>query len=157
MRMMCGYVDHSSSPGGPISYLTILSQWDHIFKNVIYATQSIVGDCFANRNFYVVYVPFFMVFGSVVSGYMTCAIFAKIQPSSTVFGGSLDAWVKTFYFIAVAQKIIATSLIAWRIAATERRSSAYRAGGGSLKPILRILVESALFDGRNNFARFLYL
>ncbi|KAJ6536755.1 hypothetical protein DFH09DRAFT_1178674 [Mycena vulgaris] len=151
MRMMRGYVDHSALLGGPVGYLGILSQWDHVFKNVIYATQSIVGDSVAvyrcwvlwNRNFYVVCVPFFMVFGSAVSGYMTCAIFAKIQVGSTVFDGSLDAWVKAFYSLAVAQNIITTALIAWRIAVTEQQASSYRIGKGNLMPILRILVESA--------------
>ncbi|KAJ7167683.1 hypothetical protein C8R46DRAFT_1218609 [Mycena filopes] len=151
MRMLRGYVDHSSLVGGPVGYLGILSQWDHVFKNIIYATQSILGDSVAiyrcwvlwNRNFLVVCVPFFMVFGSAVSGYMTCAIFARIPAGSTVFDSSLDAWVKTFYALAVAQNIITTSLMAWRIAATERQSSAYRLGQGNLMPILRILVESA--------------
>ncbi|KAJ7462118.1 hypothetical protein FB451DRAFT_1404597 [Mycena latifolia] len=151
MRMMRGYVDHSSLVGGPVGYLGILSQWDHVFKNVIYATQSIVGDSVAvyrcwvlwNRNFYVVCVPFFMVFGSAVSGYMTCAIFAKMDANSTVFDGSLDAWVKTFYSLAVAQNVITTSLMAWRIVATDRKTSAYRVGQGPLKSILRILIESA--------------
>ncbi|KAJ6536754.1 hypothetical protein DFH09DRAFT_1324499 [Mycena vulgaris] len=149
MRMMRGYVDHSALLGGPVGYLGILSQWDHVFKNVIYATQSIVGDSVAvyrcwvlwNRNFYVVCIPFFMVFGSAVSGYMTCAIFTKIQAGSTVFDGSLDAWVKTFYSLAVAQNIITTALMAWRIAAAEQQASSYRTG--KLTPILRILVESA--------------
>ncbi|KAJ6536784.1 hypothetical protein DFH09DRAFT_1315994 [Mycena vulgaris] len=151
MRMMRGYVDHSALPGGPVGYLGILSQWDHIFKDVIYATQSIVGDSVAvyrcwvlwNRNFYVVCIPFFMVFGSAVSGYMACAIFAKIQAGSTVFAGSLDAWIKTFASLAVAQNIITTALMAWRIAAAEQQVSSYRIGKGNLMPILRILVESA--------------
>ncbi|KAJ6536776.1 hypothetical protein DFH09DRAFT_1178709 [Mycena vulgaris] len=151
MRMMRGYVDHSALLGGPVGYLGILSQWDHVFKNVIYATQSIVGDSVAvyrcwvlwNRNFYVVCIPFFMVFGSAVSGYMTCAIFTKIQAGSTVFDGSLDAWVKTFYSLAVAQNIITTALMAWRIAVAEQQASSYRIGKGNLTPILRILIESA--------------
>jgi hypothetical protein len=74
---------------------------------------------------------------------MTCAIFSKIQPGTTVFDGSLDAWVKTFYSLAVAQNIITTTLVAWRIAATDKQSSSYRVGQGNLIPILRILVESA--------------
>ncbi|KAJ6519346.1 hypothetical protein C8R45DRAFT_18985 [Mycena sanguinolenta] len=151
MRMMRGYVDHSSLPGGPVGYLGVLSQWDHVFNNVIYATQSILGDCVAvyrcwilwNRNFSVVCVPFLMVFGSAVSGYMTCAIFAKIQPGSTVFDKELDSWIKTFFVIAVAQNIITTTLMAWRIAAADRQTSSYRVTKNNLLPILRILIESA--------------
>ncbi|KAJ7682245.1 hypothetical protein DFH06DRAFT_1388664 [Mycena polygramma] len=95
---------------GPVGYLGTLSQWTHVFENVIYA-QSIVGDSIAvyrcwvlwNRNFLIVCVPFLMVIGSTVSGS------AKIQPGSTVFDTSLDAWVKMFYSLAVAQNIITTS------------------------------------------------
>ncbi|KAJ6519377.1 hypothetical protein C8R45DRAFT_19776 [Mycena sanguinolenta] len=151
MRMMRGYVDHSSLPGGPVGYLGVLSQWDHVFNNVIYATQSILGDCVAvyrcwvlwNRNFFVVCVPSLMVIASAVSGYMTCAIFAKIHPGSTVFNNALDAWIKTFFAIAVAQNVITTTLMAWRIADAEKQSSAYRTSKSNLIPILRILVESA--------------
>ncbi|KAJ6486464.1 hypothetical protein C8R47DRAFT_524041 [Mycena vitilis] len=151
MRMMRGYVDHISLEGGPVGYLGILSRWDHILNNVIYATQSIIGDCVAvyrcwvlwNHNFFVVCIPFFMVFGSAVSGYMTCAIFARIQPGSTVFDEALDAWIKAFFSIAVAQNIITTCLMAYRIAALDRQSSSYRIGRGHLIPMLRILVESA--------------
>ncbi|KAF7367306.1 hypothetical protein MSAN_00792700 [Mycena sanguinolenta] len=151
MRMLRGYVDHSSLPGGPVGYLGVLSQWDHVFNNVIYATQSILADCVAvyrcwvlwNRNFFVVCIPFLMVFGSAVSGYMTCAIFAKIHPDSTVFNSALDAWIKTFFAIAVAQNVITTTLMAWRIADAEKQSSAYRTSKSNLIPILRILVESA--------------
>ncbi|KAJ7044837.1 hypothetical protein C8F04DRAFT_1174595 [Mycena alexandri] len=140
-----------SLPGGPVGYLGILAQWDHVFSNVIYATQSILGDAVAvyrcwvlwNRNFFVVCLPFLLFFGSAVSGYMVCAIFAKIQVGSTVFDISLDVWIKTFFTIAVAQNIITTGLMAWRIAATDRKASSYRTGQGNLIPILRILVESA--------------
>ncbi|KAJ7682235.1 hypothetical protein DFH06DRAFT_971399 [Mycena polygramma] len=166
MRMMRGYVDHGSLPGGPVGYLGILSQWDHVLNNVIYATQSIIGDCVAvyrcwvlwNHNFLVVCVPFFMVFGSAVSGYMTCARFAKIQPGSTVFDDSLDAWIKAFFSIAVAQNIITTSLMAWRIATINRQSSSYRVGRGNLMPMLRILVESAaLYLAAEVILLFLYV
>ncbi|KAJ7118540.1 hypothetical protein C8R43DRAFT_1137279 [Mycena crocata] len=151
VRMLQGYVDHSSSVGGPVGYLGVLSRWEHVFKNVIYVTQSLVGDsvvvyrCWVlwNRNFFVVCVPFFMVFGSAVSGYIACSIFAKIKAGSTVFDDSLDAWVKTFYSLAVAQNVITTSLMAWRIASAEKQASPYRLGRSNLMPILRILVESA--------------
>ncbi|KAJ7462110.1 hypothetical protein FB451DRAFT_1044024, partial [Mycena latifolia] len=60
-----------------------------------------------------------------------------------VFDSSIDAWVKTFYSLAVAQNIITTTLMPWCLAATDRKTAAYQVGQGNLKPILRILVESA--------------
>ncbi|KAJ6458641.1 hypothetical protein C8R47DRAFT_146651 [Mycena vitilis] len=151
-QMMRGYADHSSLAGGPVGYLAIISQWDSVLKNVIYTTQSIVGDSVAvyrcwvlwNRNFFVICAPLLMVFGSTVSGYMTCVLLGKIQPGMMVIGGSpQDAVVKTFFSLAVAQNVITTSLMAWRIAATNIRSSSYRIGQTNFMPMLRILVESA--------------
>jgi hypothetical protein len=74
---------------------------------------------------------------------MVCYVLTKDQPGSTVFDDSLDVWIKSFYSLAVAQNIITTSLMAWRIAVTDKQSAAYRVGEGNLIPILRILVESA--------------
>ncbi|KAJ7167686.1 hypothetical protein C8R46DRAFT_1269928 [Mycena filopes] len=162
MRMMRGYVDHGAQPGGPVGYLGILSRWDHVLKNTLYVTQSVVADSVAvyrcwvlwNRSFVIVSAPLVMALGGAVSGYMACHILTKVQVGSTVFEGTLDAWITAFYALAVAQNIITTSLIAWRIAATERASARYRLGQSNLLPILRILVESAALY---LFAEFLVL
>ncbi|KAF7352353.1 hypothetical protein MVEN_01199000 [Mycena venus] len=79
-------------------------------------SQFIAAGCYGTGIFLVVCVPFLMVFSSTVSGYMTCAIFSNIHPGTAVLDGSLDgslgAWVKTFYSLAVAQNIITTGLMA---------------------------------------------
>ena len=50
-RMVRGFVDHATDPGGAVGYLGALAPWDHVFKDTLYATQEILGDgvavCFA--------------------------------------------------------------------------------------------------------------
>lgn len=43
-RMIRGFVDHATSPGGAVGYLGALAPWDHVFKDTLYATQEILGD-----------------------------------------------------------------------------------------------------------------
>ena len=78
----------------------------------------------------------------VVSGYTVCGLYSTVDPNATVFNPRLQRWITTFYSIAVIQNILTTSLMAYRIWHTDRKSSSIRATG-SLLPILRILVESA--------------
>lgn len=50
-RLVRGFIDHANTPGGPVAYIGTLSLWDHIFKDTLYATQSILGDAAAVRHF----------------------------------------------------------------------------------------------------------
>ena len=48
-RMIRGYVDHATTPGGAVAYIGNLASWDHVFKDTLYATQEIFGDAVAVR------------------------------------------------------------------------------------------------------------
>lgn len=48
-RMIQGYVEHADVPGGAVAYLGNLASWDHVFKDVLYATQEIFGDAVGVR------------------------------------------------------------------------------------------------------------
>lgn len=79
-----------------------------------------------------------------VSGYSVCGLYPTEDPNSTVFDPRLQHWITTFYSISVVQSGMTTSLMAFRIWQTDRRSAKYRTNKeGNLMPILRILVESA--------------
>ncbi|KAJ7432399.1 hypothetical protein FB451DRAFT_1420643 [Mycena latifolia] len=150
-RLVRGYVDFRTIPGGPVGYLGVLSTWHHIFKDTLYATQSILGDAVAvyrcwilwNRDYKFVIFPFMLLLTSTVSGYMVCALYTTVDPTATVFDLRLTNWITTFYSIAVVQNIITTSLMALRLWQGEKQSARYRMGGGAFLPVLQILVESA--------------
>ncbi|KAJ7477452.1 hypothetical protein FB451DRAFT_1454190, partial [Mycena latifolia] len=150
-RLLRGFTDFQSAPGGPVGYLGVLSTWHHIFKDTLYATQSILGDAMAvyrcwilwNQEYKFVIFPFCLLLTSAISGYMVCGLYTTVDPAATVFDPRLTNWITVFYSIAVVQNIITTGLMALRLWQGEKQSTRYRLGGGSFLPILQILVESA--------------
>jgi len=150
-RLIRGYVDFGMAPGGPVGYLGVLSTWHHVFKDTLYATQSILGDTVAvyrcwilwNREYKYLAFPFMLLLTSAVSGYMVCGLYTTVDPAATVFDPRLTNWITTFYSIAVAQNILTTGLMALRLWQGEKESARYRLGGGVFLPVIRILVESA--------------
>ncbi|KAG6811123.1 hypothetical protein H0H92_008856 [Tricholoma furcatifolium] len=151
IRLLAGYVDHATTPGGPAAYIGNLRPWDHILKDTLYATQENLGSAAAiyrcwilwNRDWRVTVLPIALLLANCVAGYTVCATYSSVDPTETVFSSRLDHWIKTFYSIAVILNIITTSLMAYRIWNAHRRSAAYVQGRGNLLPILQILVESA--------------
>ncbi|KAF7288863.1 hypothetical protein HMN09_01368800 [Mycena chlorophos] len=150
-RLIRGFIIFRDAPGGPAAYLGVLEYWDHIFKDTLYATQSIFGDAAAvyrcwilwNSNWRIVVLPFLLLLGSTVSGYMVCGLYTTVDPTATVFNPRLANWITTFYSIAVAQNIMTTSLMAYRLWSVDARSAAYRVHRSPFIHVLRILVESA--------------
>jgi len=150
-RLIRGYVDFRLAPGGPVGYLGTLSTWDHIFKDTLYATQSILGDAVAvyrcwilwRGDYRLIIFPAMLLIASTVSGYMVCGLYTTVDPTATVFDPRLANWITTFYSVAVAQNIITTGLMSFRLWQVERTSSQYRLGSGNFLPVLLILVESA--------------
>ncbi|KAJ7672837.1 hypothetical protein B0H17DRAFT_1083527 [Mycena rosella] len=150
-RLIRGFSDFRDTPGGPVGYLGNLALWDHVFKDTLYATQSILGDAVAvyrcwilwNKDYRFIIFPSMLLIGSTVSGYMVCGLYTSVDPTATVFNPRLTDWITTFYSIAVAQNIITTGLMAIRLWQGEKKSARYRVDKGNLMPVLRILVESA--------------
>ena len=80
---------------------------------------------------------------SVVSGYSVCGLYPTEKADASIFDPRLLAWISTFYAVTFTQSLLTTSLMAYRIWQTDRRSAKYRTGEGNLLPLMRILVESA--------------
>lgn len=151
-RMVEAYVVHRNDVGGPAAWISKLAPWDHVFKDTLYATQEMLGDAAAiyrtyvvwGRNWKAIAVPGALLIVSLISGYSVCGLYPTEDPNSTVFDPRLQHWITTFYSISVVQSGMTTSLMAFRIWQTDRRSAKYRTNKeGNLMPILRILVESA--------------
>jgi uncharacterized membrane protein len=150
-RLLRGYVDNRLSPGGPAAYIGNLRPWDHILKDTLYATQENLGSAAAiyrtwvlwSGDWKVIALPMVLLTMNIVAGYIVCATYSKVDPTSTVFIPALNNWIKTFYSIAVALNIITTGLMSYRIYMTHRNSSNYQVGKGRLISVMRILIESA--------------
>ncbi|KAJ6462475.1 hypothetical protein C8R45DRAFT_1108125 [Mycena sanguinolenta] len=75
-----------------------------------------------------------------VAGCVVVVLFANLAPGASIFSPALTTWIDT---VAVAQNIITTSLIAFRLGQIETQSKRIRLADGVFLPILRVLVESA--------------
>ncbi|KAJ8517272.1 hypothetical protein ONZ45_g5513 [Pleurotus djamor] len=152
-RILQGFSVHVNDDGGPVGYLGDLRKWHHILKALLYVTQEVLGNaaatyrCFIiwNRKWRVVAVPVILLMGSTATGYACCGRFAQFQtdPVISIFDARLYSWVLSFYVLAVAQNIITTSLMAYRLWNTSRKTAQFKATENRLLPILRIIVESA--------------
>ncbi|KAJ6450100.1 hypothetical protein C8R45DRAFT_121674 [Mycena sanguinolenta] len=150
-RTIRGFVDFGTAPGGPAAFLGDLSTWHHIFKDVLYTIQCLLGDGMAvyrcwilwNREYKFVLLPFCMFLTNAVSGCMIIVLFTDVGSNASIFDPRLTIWITVFYSMAVAQNLITTGLMSLRLWQRERESSRFRLGGGVFVPVLRILVGSA--------------
>ncbi|KAJ7882622.1 hypothetical protein B0H14DRAFT_3433416 [Mycena olivaceomarginata] len=150
-RVITGYVDFGTTPGGPVAFLGVISSWHHIFKDVMYTLQSLLGDAMAvyrcwilwNRDYRFVILPFCLLLTSATAGSTVTVLFANIGPTGSIFDPRLTNWITVFFSTAVAQNIITTGLMSLRLWQREKRSAQYRTSRGVFIPILLILVESA--------------
>ncbi|KAJ7713622.1 hypothetical protein B0H16DRAFT_541962 [Mycena metata] len=152
-QLIRGYVDFRLAPGGPAGYIGQLSRWDHSMKDTLYVTQTILGDVAAiyrcwilwNRDWRIIVLPASLLCVTIGTGYyITDVLYLRQDPNATIFDPHLLHFITLFFSIAAAQNIITTGLMGWRLWQGEHRAKGQRLGG-SLMPILRILVESAAF------------
>ncbi|EKM51486.1 uncharacterized protein PHACADRAFT_261647 [Phanerochaete carnosa HHB-10118-sp] len=150
-RLIQGYVIHRDYPGGPSAWFSVLSSWDHVTKDTLYATQEILGDAIAiyrawilwNQDCRILFPLVVLLIGGTISGYTVCGTFTEEHGTSNIFDHKLKSWISAFYAISFVQSVLTTGLMAYRIWSTERFSAKYRLDNRSLLPYLRILIESA--------------
>ncbi|KAF8142258.1 hypothetical protein K438DRAFT_1692179 [Mycena galopus ATCC 62051] len=150
-RIFVGYVDFASAPGGPVSFLGVLSTWHHVFKDAVFTLQTILGDAIAlyrcwilwNRQYTVAVIPMCLLIVNIVSGSMVTTLFATSDPNASIFSSRLTHWITLYFSVAVVQNVITTGLMALRLWKMDRKSARIRVGGGLVLPVLRILLESA--------------
>ncbi|KAE9402333.1 hypothetical protein BT96DRAFT_855837, partial [Gymnopus androsaceus JB14] len=148
LRMIQGYTE---DPAGPLAFYDTINLWSSVTKNVVYATQEVLGSVAATYRCYVLWdrdwrfllLPTVLILGSLVSGYGACALLAKPGIGSSIFNAKLASWVRIFYALAVIQNVITTSLMAYRIWTSYKRTSACKHNSRGLLRVIRILIESA--------------
>ncbi|KAJ7747022.1 hypothetical protein B0H16DRAFT_1888932 [Mycena metata] len=146
-RMIRGFVDFGNASGGPVSFLAVISHWTHIFNDVLFTIQILLGDAMAvyrcwilwNRDYKFVILPCCLLLVSLVSGVKVCTGVAD----ASGFDTTLSTWITLSFSVAVVQNIITTTLMALRLWLTERKSTRFRMDSGAFLPVIRILVESA--------------
>ncbi|KIK57029.1 hypothetical protein GYMLUDRAFT_247300 [Collybiopsis luxurians FD-317 M1] len=172
-RLVAAYVFNGTNPrGGPAGYLGNLGHWDAIFYETLYSTQEILGGAAAiyrtwvlwNKQFKIVALPIVLLILTIavelliysnndlsvwlVFGYWTDALFTR---PGTLEGNlhdllQLDAWIRTFYAVAVVQNILTTSLMIYAIYRNYRNTVGANVrsfGGISMTWLMRTMIEAA--------------
>ncbi|KAJ7737649.1 hypothetical protein B0H14DRAFT_3611184 [Mycena olivaceomarginata] len=128
-RVITGYVDFGTTPGGPVAFLGVISSCTQ--SRVFWVMQwqcTVAGSCGIEIT---------------VAGSTVTVLFANTDPTASIFDPRLTNWITVFFSTAVAQNIITTGLMALRLWQREKRSTQYRISRGGFIPILLILMESA--------------
>ncbi|KAF9465436.1 hypothetical protein BDZ94DRAFT_1214614 [Collybia nuda] len=151
-RMIQAYIWLRDSVG-PVFYLLDMRRWDNIAHNLNLCFMTWLGDalviyrCFIiwNRSYLVILVPSLLLIFSIAVNVVI--MFWLTHPFSVSFMG-LITWMDMVYPVNLAQNILTTGLIAFKILYQHRISTAagVRRAGSRLRliHIVRILVESAM-------------
>ncbi|KAF4580795.1 hypothetical protein AB1N83_008442 [Pleurotus pulmonarius] len=147
-RIQQVFVAHAGYPGGVSAYIADAMRWEDIATNILYGTQEVLGNAAAVYRCYVLWskdwriiaLPLMLLVGSLVSG---CTMIPPLAAADTPATLPIDRSIKVFYSLAVAQNVLTTALMAFRIWRTWSESAKYYEGENTLLPIIRVLVESA--------------
>ncbi|EJT99281.1 hypothetical protein DACRYDRAFT_82382 [Dacryopinax primogenitus] len=151
-RLIHGFVLNESVPGAAVLYLYSLSEPTQKAKDIVYVTQSLLGDglniyrswLIWNKNWRIPVFPMLLWLTTCVVGYYIPGyLFQFYQTDSNIFGSRYRTYVTIWYTLTMVQNIITTSLIAFRLWRHERQIGDYRTGNFSLTSIIQIILESA--------------
>ncbi|KAJ6631244.1 hypothetical protein B0H10DRAFT_1657146, partial [Mycena sp. CBHHK59/15] len=118
--------------------------------NVLYTTQTILGDGFIIYRLYQVWghnrlvcAPFVLCFfGSIATGTGVLVSQTLRKPSQSIFSGALHDWPVAFYVMTFVVNVGCTTLIAYRIWDVNRQTKKLKTG--TLVPVAVVIVESGL-------------
>jgi len=174
-RIWIGFVGQKGKLD-PVLYFSDVSQQTFVFKNAIYSFQTAVGDGVVLYRAYAVWrtpwpliLPFTVYCGVIAASIGSVYTVSITTPnSSNVFFKSTGQWITAFYAATFTCNLLATLTLAIRLWVIERRAASFRAGGGTLRPVLLIVIDSGflysvtLFSAlmcfvNNNNAQFIVL
>ncbi|KZT55227.1 hypothetical protein CALCODRAFT_518843 [Calocera cornea HHB12733] len=132
----------------PTAYLADLTQWKEVFRTGVYVVLTAVADTLFiyrlymvwSRNIYICIVPILLLSGSLTSGVGIEVAIASSKGSS-LFATGIAAWVTSFFSISLAQNVLTTALIVFRIWRVNM-AGVGQMGQNSLWPVITIILES---------------
>ncbi|TFK25796.1 hypothetical protein FA15DRAFT_617035 [Coprinopsis marcescibilis] len=151
-KMIRAYALYVNSPVGvPVVYFQDFSQWDNFIHAVIGGLLTWIGDvlviyrCFLiwRRNYYVIAFPAFLLAVSVAT---TIVNWYWFQNPTSIPYSTMEPFMKVIFPVNLAQNLITTGLIAYKIYKQHRETRAsglVLASTVDLFTIARIVVESA--------------
>ncbi|KAG2121268.1 hypothetical protein DEU56DRAFT_974687 [Suillus clintonianus] len=155
-RMERGLVEYRDSfPGGPVAYLADVSQTMYVIKCALYVLQTLLGDgaviyrCYVVwQSVWVIILPSMLWCSSAVTAFYSVYNFS--QGSRIRHAGSFDKATEqlntAFLASTLSTHLICSGLLVFRIWMIERNGSTIRNPKSTTMPILRALVDDALYS-----------
>ncbi|KAH9479867.1 hypothetical protein JR316_0008463 [Psilocybe cubensis] len=153
LRFLRGFILHRGN-SGPIGYMYDFTRADTILDSSVFCVIIWIGDalviyrCFYvwNHNYWIIVLPALLLTASI--GVNIYVLWWFTHLTAVVNEAASFGLVRSIYPLALAQNVITTGLIAYKIYHQHRASSAHgivdRSSKLTLYRILRIMVESAM-------------
>jgi len=137
-------------PGGPIADLELLAQWKEVSRTALTCTYFVLADAILiyrcwivwAKNAWIVVLPLILFLGSATVDIFMVVTMAGLHDGASIFVISLHNWITAVISLTLAQNIIVTSLIVFRIWRVNMSTAASAAG--SLRPVMSIILESGV-------------
>ncbi|EJT96574.1 hypothetical protein DACRYDRAFT_25603 [Dacryopinax primogenitus] len=138
----------------PTAYLGDLTQWKEVFRTGVYIALTAVADSLFiyrlymvwSRNIWICILPMLLLAGSLTSGIGIEVAIASLKGSG-LFASGIAAWATSFFSISLAQNVLTTLLIVWRI--WRVNLGAGHLGSNSLWPVIAVILESGALYSAN--------
>ncbi|KAH8984386.1 hypothetical protein EDB86DRAFT_153961 [Lactarius hatsudake] len=149
VQLIRAFIGAAGTLDGPSNYLLDQSTPEHVAQEVLYITNSLIGDAIMiwrlwiiwNRNFWLC-VPFIVLcIASGVTGYTALVNLARLTPADTVFLSRVHNWLIATWALSIATQLGATLLIGYRFWKSIQWNSSKGLRASRLS-VLWILVES---------------
>lgn len=145
------FVVHGNKENGSRDFFNTLSNPTYVVKDVIYVSQTLIGDAFVtyrlfmvwNRSWPIIAFPIVLLLGAAVAGYGACVEIGLVEGLGVVFASNIAPWGKSFFVISLTTNVFTTFGIAGRLVWLSRRMKSYRTNGLSHWDVVETLVQSA--------------
>ncbi|KZO89934.1 hypothetical protein CALVIDRAFT_433302 [Calocera viscosa TUFC12733] len=146
-----------NAPGGPIADLELLAQWKEVTRTALTCSYFCLADavliyrCWIvwSKNFWIVLFPIILFIASATVDIFMVVAMANLNSGDSIFATALHDWIEAVISLTLAQNIIVTLLIVFRI--WKVNMSTALSAAGSLRPVMSIILESGVIYAASLF------
>ncbi|KZT60443.1 hypothetical protein CALCODRAFT_506885 [Calocera cornea HHB12733] len=147
-RAQKGFITLRDADGGPVAYFGAMSSTEEVLRTAFICAYLVLADailiyrCWVvwSENYWIVAFPFLLWIGSIVVDSIMIATMARMDSTISIFVINLGKWITAVLSFTLAQNIIVTALIVYRIWVVN--TSTGRSSTSTLRPIIAVLLES---------------
>lgn len=153
VRVEYAFVSYRSTyPGGPSAFLADVSQQTYVLKHAFYVLQTLLADgvviyrCYTVwQSIWIIILPSMLWCSVAVTGVIGLYCAAQSgSDSGDIYAQVLANWVTAFFSLTIATNLLSSVLLVYRIWSIESNASTARATKGTMMPIVRVLVDTAI-------------